>query len=305
MQLPLLQSHFFAATLVSASLASAQDVVLGSGNACPSNRVKVTCSDGCVKAMKAAPANVKNSKWRGTENSKKWPSGCYFCDGVPGCTDGVWFNEHNKGRSNGDAAPLCVLPTVNYGCGDGSVDFLFAGDSDIDYWPDRMRNDAFPSSVNKGVAGWTCRKLKGKIQGFLDDHTPLWTVLVCGENDLGDDSVGKTFKNFKKVIKKIIKSGSRVLYIGTKPEPDTKNLHSEYRKYDQKIRKYANSLAAGEDDPPLVMVDSYKGFEDLGNPKSLYDKDKLHLSNEGYDYWTKWAKDAVDEANDESWCTVW
>merc|ERR1719203_112919 len=206
MQLSPLQNQFLAATLVGASLASAQDVVLGSGNACPNNRVKVTCSDGCIKAMQAASSDVKTSKWRGTENSKQWPAGCYFCDDVSGCTDGVWFNVHDKGRSNGDAAPLCVLPTVDYGCGDRTVDFLFAGDSDIDYWPDGMRFDAFPGAVNKGVAGWTCKRLKGKIQGFLNDYTPLWTVLVCGENDLVDYSTGKTFKNFKKVVTKILKS---------------------------------------------------------------------------------------------------
>ena len=58
------------------------------------------------------------------------------------------------------------------------------------------------------------------------------------------------------------------------------------------------------DEPPLVMIDSYEGFEDLGNPNSLYDKDLLHL-DEGYYYWTEWTKDAVNNADGGSPCTVW
>jgi len=303
MQLASFRNNFLAATLMGASLAAAQDeVILGSGNGCPSGRVKVMCRDGCKRAMTVAPPDIKNADF-GTEKSKTWPSGCYFCDGADNCADGVWFNRHTKGRANGGAAPLCVLPTADY-C---SVDTLFAGDSDIDYWPEGMRTEAFPSSINKGVAGWTCKTLERKIQGFLDVAAPRWTVLVCGENDLmGGTSPKKTYKHFKQVVGKIIKSGSRVLYIGTKPEPASKNWHKKYRQYDKKIRAYANSLAADEEEPPLIMVDSYKGFVDLGNPDSLYDDDdELHLSNRGYVRWTNWAKNAKAEADAGVACTVW
>ena len=298
-----------AATLViGASLAAAQDdVVLGSGNGCPDGRVKVTCLDGCERAMADAPANVGDAGFAGTETDKDWPSGCYFCDGVDGCWDGVWFNRHESGRANGAAAPLCVLPAADY-CGgdDGVVDTLFAGDSDVDYWPEGMRAEAFPDSLNEGVAGWTCRTLNRRIQGFLDGTSPRWTVLVCGENDImGGTSPRKTFWHFKNVVGKIIASGSRVLYIGTKPEPDTTYLHSKYRSYDRKIRAYADALAADGDAPPLVMVDSYGGFEDLGNPDGLYDDDGLHLSDQGYALWTEWAEDAMAEADADAACTVW
>jgi len=305
---------FLTAALVRLSLLSAQDVVLGTGNTCPDGRIKVICKDGCKKAKEAAPENIMNSKWRGTEKSKNWPSDCYFCDGVPGCTDGVWFNNHEEGKANGDAAPLCVLPTWDSGCDDddddggvgGHVDFLFAGDSDISRWPDDKRNEVSTDSVNEGVGGWTCQTLRKEIPAMLEKYTPLWTVVVCGENDISNNgNVDKAFKNFQQVVKLIAESGSRVLYVGTKPEPLTQNLHSKYREYDQKIRDFANSISGLADKPPLVMVDSYKGFEDLGNPLSLYFWDRLHLSGEGYDYWTEWTSDAVDEADSGSLCTVW
>jgi len=293
------------AALAGASLASAQDVVLGTGNKCSDDRVKVKCEDGCRKAMEAAPEAVSGSVWNGGEKEKNWPSGCYFCDDVTGCSDGVWFNNHKKGSANGGAAPLCVLLTWDDGCGGGGgdhVDFLFAGDSDIQYWPNDMRNEVSSDSVNKGVGGYTCARLAKKIGGMLKKYTPEWTVLVCGENDMPNWK--KAFRNFKKIVKKINKSGSRVLYIGTKPEPSTTNLHSKYRKYDQKIRAYTASLAGTADRPPLVMVDSYKGFEDLGNPNDLY-SDGLHLSRKGYGYWKEWAVVAIGAAGGGSPCTVW
>jgi len=305
-----------AAALAGASPASGQDVILGTGNSCPDGRVKVTCATGCQKAKEAASENIATSEWNKEETDKKWPSDCYFCDGVRGCTDGVWFNNHKTGRKKRGAAPLCVLPTWDSGCDDGGdddggvtgghVDVLFAGDSDIRSWPDEMRLKVSTSSVNVGAGGWTCKKLKKKIKGFLEEYTPLWTVVVCGENDLlGNGKVSKAFKSFSKVVKEITRSGSRALYIGTKPEPSTQKLHSKYRKYDQKIRDYAEKLADGVDEPPLVMVDSYRGLEDLGNPLSLYSSDRLHLSRTGYNYWTEWTSVAAAEAHGGSPCTVW
>lgn len=297
-----------AAALGSASLASGQDVVaLGTQNRCPKNYVKAKCPAVCLKAMEAAPQEVQKSDYHGEERDWKWPSGCYFCDDVDGCTDGVWYNEHEKGRANGGAAPLCVPSTWNEGCAGIHKDFLFAGDSDIEYWPNDKRLEVSSDSINRGVGGRTCATLSKKIGAMLEEHTPVWTVLVCGENDLYDSGVNKTFKKFQKIVEEIKSSGSRVLYIGTKPEPETKRIHSKYQKYDRKIRAYAASLAIanGDDAPPLVMVDSYRGFEDLGNPIDLYYKDKLHLSNEGYSLWTDWTAEAVGAAEGGSMCTVW
>ena len=44
----------------------------------------------------------------------------------------------------------------------------------------------------------------------------------------------------------------------------------------------------------FTFIDSYSGFEELGNPNSLYKNDKLHLSEEGYALWTAWTKAALD-----------
>lgn len=302
---------------LSSSFIASQDLILGSTgtNVCPAGRAKVTTAAACKKAGKAVEADEQD--WNGSENESAWPSGCYYCDGVDDCGDGFWFNKDLGGSVNGDAQPVCALPTWS-GCengaacgeiGSNSVTTLLAGDSDVEGWPSNKWKRAFGSDgVNEGVGGWTCEKLNKRIDGFLTTYDPYWVVLVCGENDLDDHGdVSKTFANFKQVVDKILANGARILYVGTKPEPSTKSLHDEYRKYDKLIKALARDLAADTTatEPPLVMVDSYASFEEIGNKKKYYDEDKLHLSKKGYDKWTNWAKWAVEKADQSSSCTVW
>mmetsp|Transcript_14416 Transcript_14416/g.16145 ORF Transcript_14416/g.16145 Transcript_14416/m.16145 type:complete len:451 (+) Transcript_14416:102-1454(+) len=189
-----------------------------------------------------------------------------------------------------------------------TITTLFVGDSDIEYW--KKTDTLYPPSKNVGVGGWTAKKVSKKIDQFLADDPPTdWVVLVCGENDFGDGaSVGKTFKSFKKIVKEVLKTTqARVLYLGTKPEPGTTDLHPNYRKYDKKIRKYAKELNNDRDDdtllPPLVMIDTYPQFMALDNPDSLYKKDDLHLSNSGYAYWNEWTTFVFNNADTQ--CQVY
>ena len=172
---------------------------------------------------------------------------------------------------------------------------LFAGDSDIEGWATAAE---FPKSVNVGVGGATCANVAKKAEGHISAYAPSTVVLVCGENDLAyGASVAKTMKRLTKAIDRLSSGGARVVYIGTKPEPSTKSLHKKYRNYDEKVR----ALARGGDGS-FTFIDSYSGFEELGNPNSLYKNDKLHLSEEGYALWTAWTKAALD---DEPGCASW
>jgi len=175
----------------------------------------------------------------------------------------------------------------------GSI--LFAGDSDIELW--KKTDKLYPNSKNKGVGGTTCKQWVGRIDKWLKKYKPDTVVLVCGENDLAyGQSPSKAFANFKKIVKKNSAKGATTIYMGTKPEPDTKDLHKKYRKYDDLIRDW------GENQENFVMIDVYPSFEALGNPKNLYKKDKLHLSSKGYNYWNTWLQAALD---DSSGCVLW
>jgi hypothetical protein len=137
-----------------------------------------------------------------------------------------------------------------------------------------------------------------RIDERMNESQPTTVVLVCGENDLWDDSPSVVFSNFKKIVSKISAKGASVIYLGTKPEPFTKYIHAEYRQYDAMIRDHYGQ----NQQEPLVMIDVYPSFVELGNPNSLYANDKLHLSQQGYEFWNSWLKAAL---NDTSGCLRW
>jgi lysophospholipase L1-like esterase len=220
---------------------------------------------------------------------------------VNGCTSqSTWWNTHSSGRAVDKTELYCAGPNFVT-----APEILFMGDSDIDYWETTGR---FLSSQNVGVGGYTCKNVQKEAQVFLVAFdVPDWLVVVCGENDIASgESVSNTFEQFKKVVAPALIEGTRVLYIGTKPEPDTTSDHSRYRAYDAKVFEYATELASSSSEydtkaPPLVVIDSYNGFEDNGNPDSFYQNDGLHLSDEGYAFWNTWAGLALADGSCVRW----
>ena len=186
-----------------------------------------------------------------------------------------------------------------YTCEDNLVlysDWLFIGDSDIEEWD----TSQFIDSSNIGDGGSTCNDTLSSIDEVLEQYTPVHVVIVCGENDLWQRTVEDTFEDFQAIVNKIILSGASVTYMGTKAEPATTELHAEYREYDSLIQDSAVNLA-NNSYAPLNVVDVYQGFEDIGNPNSLYQDDELHLSLDGYEYWNQWL---VQISNDSD-CIIW
>ena len=198
------------------------------------------------------------------------------------CPDGT--NSDNNGNT-------CENNLVLYS------DWLFIGDSDIEEWD----TSQFIDSSNIGEGGSTCNNTLSSIDEVLEQYTPVHVVIVCGENDLSEErTVEETFEDFQDIVNKIIESGASVTYMGTKPEPGTTELHTQYRDYDSRIQDFAENLA-NNSYSPLNVVDVYQGFEDIGNPNSLYQDDELHLSLEGYGYWNQW----LAQVSNNSECIIW
>lgn len=180
-------THFAAVVLCilsRASLANDVDtdvVIYDAGNTCAGGGwSKITTLAACRSAIELL--GYDGTKYRGDEDEASWPSGCYFCAGVPGCTNGFWFNEHASGSANGGAAPVCErgLTPLN-----GSTSVVFMGDSDVDYWPDT--GGAVSPSHNVAVGGYTCQDVKREADEMLASFAGAhfeWIVVVCGENDL-------------------------------------------------------------------------------------------------------------------------
>jgi len=269
------------------------------GNACETG-VPLTSWPVCRAALSLAPFRIDGYAYQGTENDAAWPKGCYYCDDVAGCADGVWFNENSTGSANGEASIICSpdLEPVDPG---GT---LFVGDSDIDYWLDmehHLTSDILQPVLNVGYAGFTCTDVLDEADDVIAALKPSRVVLVCGENDLAfGSSVTATFSRYEEVVTKYAESGAKVYSFSTKPEPETRYLHGDYEALDTLIKTYAS-------DGSVTFIDSYEGFNAIGNPSSgsenLYDSDDLHLSAKGYALWQTWLDIALNE--EESGCPVY
>ena len=273
-----------------APTASPTEVDLVSGNVCASGYTKVTSEIECRVALRLEGYLGEN--FQGSESDVSWPSGCYvLADYDDDGGTGIWFNTHASGNPKDAAMSLCVSTTNGF----KQNKMIFDGDSDIDYMPADWAT-LYPTSYNVGVGGDTCADVVNRAPDIISVLQPSSVVIICGENDLASGSdVDTAFSRFTAAVALYNAAGVEVIYIGTKPEPDTTSLHSEYIQYDKKIKAYTA-------DRQLTMIDLYNSFEDLGNPSTLYRTDKLHMSLTGYSYVAGW----LDiELADTSECNVW
>jgi len=177
---------------------------------------------------------------------------------------------------------------------------MFFGDSDIEYW-DTEKD--FPEAVNCGVGGATAWEANAHAATIAKEYSPKgFVIFVSGENDFGTGGashcVDTVFEDFKKAVEAFISSKHEpiVIYISTKPEPGTTELHAQYERYDALIKDYATTLAGEYGYAPLKFLDAYSRFKKMGNPRSLYADDDLHMSKKGYSFWVKWLKEVMAES---------
>ncbi|MFQ3344215.1 MAG: lysophospholipase L1-like esterase [Candidatus Thalassarchaeaceae archaeon] len=238
-------------------------------------------------------ANNHNSDATDEDNTCDYDlddDGILDTDEILGCMNST-ANNYNSYATDDDGS--CDYDLDD----DGASDWLFIGDSDIEGWD----TSQFIDSSNIGYGGSMCSDTLSSIDEVLEQYTPTHVVIVCGENDLSEErTVEETFEDFQAIINKIIGSGASVTYMGTKPEPGTTELHAQYRDYDNRIQDFAVNLA-NDSYAPLNVVDVSQGFEDIGNPNSLYQEDELHLSLEGYEYWNQW----LVQVSNDSECIIW
>jgi len=274
-------------------------VFLSEAEDCPAGFEPITSITACRAAMDMV--SIVGGNYKKTETDSDWPKGCYHCpsDAPAGCDQGVYFNKHASGTTVKKTRRFCHK---NYDAKD--VDILFVGDSDIDYWDSSV---VFPGSMNVGIGGYETKHVFKEKGDWVEGSKPKWVVLVIGENDI-DGSHPPTvaaLDRFYKIANTFINNGARVIYLGTKVEPDNTDYYTEYMFYDEEIRKFATAQSKGKDEPPFQMIDVFRSFtykaDGHGKPKKgkdatwaqIYASDEVHMSRLGYKLWNAWVKIAM------------
>lgn len=270
-------------SVISRSIAvNSASVFISEGSDCPSGFEPITTVTACRAALDMV--GFSGSTYWSASSESDWPKGCYYCKNTQDCGEGVWFNSHSSGQTVTGTHRFCQK-----GYDPASVQVLFVGDSDIDYWDSSV---AFPGSFNVGIGGYTTADVIKEVDQWVADLDPKWAIIVCGENDIGGQRTDTTaaFERFKLIVGKLIGDGARVIYLGTKPEPESKSIYTEYKYYDAQVRKFASELAQDKANPPFQMIDVFPSFT---SKWELYNSDGLHMSRLGYAFWNGWVKLAM------------
>lgn len=109
----------------------------GRSNSCPSGYRRITADAEC-RAAHAALGSV--GAYQGSEKTRNWPRGCYFCaTSDKACSKGAWRNRHRKGKGRKQARLFCAAEDSSYYDYDSTPEppdgnDLVIGDSDLARW---------------------------------------------------------------------------------------------------------------------------------------------------------------------------
>ena len=193
--------------------------------------------------------------------------------------------EHTRERFNDDVKKLLVLE--DYKKWDDY--YLFVGSSSIRRW-DNIAQDMHPfRSVKRGYGGAHFYDLIHFTESLVAPHQRA-KALLCfvgndisgAETDLSPNQAFRLFKFFKKQVHGLFPD-LPIYFIEITPTPARWNVWSQISSFNTKVRTYASSH------PKVKFISTQSQFlGDNGRPiPRLYMSDSLHLSEDGYEVWSK------------------
>jgi len=162
---------------------------------------------------------------------------------------------------------------------------VFYGSSSIRLWPNFQ--DCFPwKIINLGFGGSTIAACAWFMPRLLFRFKPKGLVIYAGDNDLATGRLPEeVYNNLRLMIFDIRRTLGPipVFFISIKPSPARFHLRSEIERTNQMTHQFIT------DEQNLHYVDVHSHMLDnQGQPlETLYVEDLLHLSQKGYNIWTK------------------
>jgi len=187
--------------------------------------------------------------------------------------DGNWKDEINAFDSlNGDSPSQ------------GGI--LFTGSSSIKFWKDPAKDFDNPNILNRGFGGSQIIDLIENFDQVILKYHPKKIVIYSGDNDVQNgksaEIVFGDFCTLYGMIKAKLPK-TKVSYIAIKPSLNRWSKVLEMKKTNTMINEYLNTKSNGN----FIDIFSPMIGEDGKPLEKLFVKDGLHLSDEGYQLWTK------------------
>lgn len=162
---------------------------------------------------------------------------------------------------------------------------LFVGSSSIRMWKlDRSFPDL--NAINRGFGGSEVADSLYYADRIVLKHKPRIIFMYAGDNDIAKGkSPQRVFDDYKKFVAKVHAElpKTKIAYIAIKPSIARWKLVGKMREANTMVREYAEK----HDLLSFVDIDTPMMGEDNKPMHGLFIKDGLHLSDKGYEMWTK------------------
>jgi lysophospholipase L1-like esterase len=165
---------------------------------------------------------------------------------------------------------------------------VFTGSSSFRKWTGVR--DAFPGYpiINRGFGGSTFPDVIRYADEVIFKYHPKQVVIYCGDNDLASsDTVTAqvVFRRFNELFT-LIRSRlpkADILYVSIKPSPSREKLMPRMEEANKLISDFIGRQKHA------AFVDVYhKMLKADGKPiEDIFEADKLHMTQKGYDIWQK------------------
>ncbi|MBI5761170.1 MAG: hypothetical protein HZA46_21815 [Planctomycetales bacterium] len=162
---------------------------------------------------------------------------------------------------------------------------VFVGSSSIVRW---KLSESYPDLpvINRGFGGSQLADSVRYAERIVTPYKPRVVVLYAGDNDIAGgkspETVRDDYRNFAAAVRAKLPC-AKLVYVSIKPSPSRWKLADKAREANRLIREAQRS------DECQVFADVWPAMlGDDGQPRpELFVADKLHLSPQGYEVWTK------------------
>jgi lysophospholipase L1-like esterase len=162
---------------------------------------------------------------------------------------------------------------------------VFVGSSSIRKWD---LAHSFPDlpAINRGFGGSQLADSVKYAQRIVTAYRPKVVVLFAGDNDLpggkSPEQIAEDFASFVKKVRAALPE-TRIVFVAIKPSPARWKFYERQQEANELVRR---QCMAGKN---LAFVDVVRPMlGDDGQPRrELFVQDQLHLSEAGYQLWTK------------------
>jgi lysophospholipase L1-like esterase len=163
---------------------------------------------------------------------------------------------------------------------------VFAGSSSIRMWKDVQTYFPEFNIINNGFGGSQFTDLIYYNNDLILKRNPDIVFIYEGDNDIASEKKpGEILEHAKKLVTEIKENlpETKIVIISPKPSIARKHLKKEYKKLNNRLKKYSKK----QDNVEFADVWTAMHDENGNLYEDVFIQDGLHMNEKGYDIWAE------------------